>query len=318
MAAKTLELFTEQQGLKHNITETSSGSSVHSYTSDLGPDTPVLTLIHGYPQSAYEWRYMAPLLKDKVSLFVPELPGYGISTPAKEHSKKAVGGALLEALEAVFGKRKVILGGHDRGARIVHRLAVDMDDYPNLEFLGVFMLDIVPTLQQWRAFADPAIATGYFHWPLLANPELATEMITAYGGGKWARSANQRLAGPDDIGKERVAANGGLDVYGELFDKKDTIYYTCLDYKQGAAPEAKQQEEDQKNGKKISIPTTAMFSRSKLGSTQDVATIWKDWVQQGVFYEGIQAEKGRGHYLPEEAYEHVTEAMTAFIKRVTS
>ena len=318
MAAKSLELFTKQLSLKHNITNTSSGSSVHSYTSDLGPGSPVLTLIHGYPQSAYEWRYTIPLLNDKVSLFVPELRGYGISSPAKAHSKKAIGTALLEALEAAFGERKVILGGHDRGARICHRLAVDKDDFPNLDILGVFMIDIVPTLQQWRAFANPAVSTGYFHWPLLANPELATEMIHAFGGGNWARGANTRLAGPSDVGKERVAADGAIDVYTELFDSKETIYYTCLDYQSGAAPEATEQEEDQKNGKKIAIPTTVMFSTSRLGSTQDVAEVWKDWVQSGVFYEGVAAEEGRGHYLPEEAYEHVSEAVAAFVKKVTS
>jgi pimeloyl-ACP methyl ester carboxylesterase len=317
MAAKSFELFTGLD-LKHSVTKTSSGSEVHSYTSDLGPDTPVLTLIHGYPQSAYEWRYVIPRLKDKVSLFVPELPGYGISTPANAHSKKAIGTALLEALGDVFGKRRVILGGHDRGARISHRLAVDKDDFPNLTFLGVFMIDIVPTLVQWRAFANPAISTGYFHWPLLANAELATEMIHAYGGGKWARAANTRLAGPSNTGKERVAADGAIDIYAELFDKKDTIYYTCLDYQSGGAPEATEQEEDQKKGKKITIPTTVMFSSSRLGATQDVAAVWKDWVQPGIFYEGIGGEEGRGHYLPEESYEHVSEAMVAFVKRVTS
>ena len=315
MAAKTQQLF-KGRSLTHNVTKTSSGSEVHSYTSDLGPDSTVLTLIHGYPQSAYEWRYLVPMLKDKVSLFVPELPGYGISTPAKEHSKKVVGGALLEALQKVFGKRKVILGGHDRGARICHRLAVDKDDFPDLQILGTIMLDIVPTSVQWKAFAKPAIACGYFHWPLLANVELATEMICAYGGGKWARGANIRLGGPDDVGKQRIAADGALDVYEELFDSRDTIYYSCKDYEAGSAPESKAQEEDQKKDKKIEVPTLVMFSKARLGATQDVAVVWKDWVKSGVPYEGIGVGDGRGHYLPEEAYEVVSEAMFKFLKQV--
>lgn len=44
--------------LQRNVTPTSSGSKVVSYTSDLGPDKPIMTLIHGYPQSSYEWRYV--------------------------------------------------------------------------------------------------------------------------------------------------------------------------------------------------------------------------------------------------------------------
>lgn len=38
--------------LQRNVTPTASGSDVVSYTSDLGNGGPILTLIHGYPQSA--------------------------------------------------------------------------------------------------------------------------------------------------------------------------------------------------------------------------------------------------------------------------
>jgi hypothetical protein len=56
-AAKTKSLFSSLN-LSHNVTKTSSGSEVHSYISDLGPHKPILTLIHGYPQAAYEWRHV--------------------------------------------------------------------------------------------------------------------------------------------------------------------------------------------------------------------------------------------------------------------
>src|SRR5271170_1288762 len=170
MAPEIRSMFPQ---LTQHIVETSSGSRVCCYTSGV-KDAKILTLIHGYPQSAFIWRHIVPTLKDKVSLFVPELPGYGISTACKTHTKKAVGSALLEAMESVFAiskgaRRKVILGGHDRGARICHRLAVDRADFPNLDILGVVLLDIIPTKAQWDAFANPSVCTGYFHWPLLAN-----------------------------------------------------------------------------------------------------------------------------------------------------
>ena len=315
MAAKTLDFF-KSVSLTHNVTKTSSGSDVHSYTSDLGPDSPVLTLIHGYPQSAYEWRHMVPLLKGKVSLFVPELPGYGISSPAKEHSKKAVGTALLEALEKVFGKRTVVLGGHDRGARICHRLAVNKDDFPRLNIVGIMMLDIVPTWVQWQAFANPLVAAGYFHWPLLANPEIATNMILAYGGDRWAREANTRIAGPDETAKAQVAADGAIDVYAELYSKKETIYYSCEDYSAGARIDVDEQKKDQQDGKKISIPTLLMFSKARLGATQDVALVWQDWIKEGTPYTPIGVGGNRGHYLPEEACGDVTSALETFLKQV--
>ena len=313
MAAKTLDFF-KSSGLTHNVTDTSSGAKIHSYNSDLGPDTPVLTLIHGYPQSAFEWRYMVPLLKNQISLFIPELPGYGISTPCSSHTKRAVGTALLEALEKVFGSRTVILGGHDRGARICHRLAVDRASFPNLKIIGVMMLDIVPTWVQWQAFANPVVAAGYFHWPLLANPEMATNILLAYGGDRWAREANTRLAGSDPNSVSRVASDGAIDVYAELFKERDTIYYSCEDYSTGAREDVDQQKEDQSEGRKIDVPTLVMFSKAKLGSTQDVAQVWRDWIKEGVEYTPIGVGGGRGHYLPEEAPGDVTSALETFLK----
>jgi hypothetical protein len=179
------------------------------------------------------------------------------------------------------------------------------------------MLDIVPTAVQWQAFASAKIVSGYFHWPLLANVELATDMIKSYGGGKWARSANERIAGPSEIGKARVAADGAIDVYGELFDNEETIRYTCEDYRAGAQEDIKEQDKDQKEGRKINIPTLVMFSKSRLGSTMDCESVWRNWIMEGVDYEGIAVGEERGHYLPEEAFETVNEAVTRFITKVS-
>lgn len=52
---------------------TASGSKVVSYTIDHGSDKPIVMLIHGYPQSAFEWRTvsileprrLAPLTSDR-------------------------------------------------------------------------------------------------------------------------------------------------------------------------------------------------------------------------------------------------------------
>ncbi|KAK5035206.1 hypothetical protein LTS07_002642 [Exophiala sideris] len=333
-AAQSQSLF-KSLGLTHNVSKTSSGAEVHSYSSNLGPDAPILTLIHGYPQSAYEWRQVAPALKGKVSLFVPELPGYGISTPIKDNNantKRSVGGALLEALSQVFktadstSPRRVILGGHDRGARICHRLAVDFSHPPesksiysslNLTVLGAILIDIVPTLEQWQAFSNPAVAKGYFHWPLLANPEVATDIIAAYGGDKWCRDANTRIAGGNPQSIERQSSDGAQDVYAELFKERETLYYTALDYAAGAVPEPAEQGEDQKAGRKVAVPLLVMFSKARLGAGIDVAGVWKNWIAEGVDYEGYGVGEGYGHYLPEEAYDIVSPKIEALIRKVT-
>ena len=277
-----------------------------------------------------------PLLEGKISLFVPELPGYGISTPivgdASKNTKRAVGTALLESLASVFKTkssstpRKIILGGHDRGARICHRLAVDFSDPQiratslfqmlNLTVLGTILLDIVPTREQWRNFSDPTIAQGYFHWPFLANAQFATDIISAYGGAKWARSAHTRISGKNPLSLQRIQKDGALDVYAELFDKKETLYYSALDYAAGAAPEATEQDGDQKSGRKIGMPLLVMFSKANLGARMFVDEIWEGWINQGVKHEIVGVGHGYGHYLPEEAFDIVVPKMEEFLKSV--
>lgn len=186
----------------------------------------------------------------------------------------------------------------------------------NLTVIGTICLDIIPTKEQWNAFADPVIAQGYFHWPMLANAEIATEMLSAYGGGRWAREANTRIAGPNPKSIERITKDGAVDVYAELFDKKETLYYTALDYAAGAAPEATQQEEDQKAGRKVGVPLLVFFSKAKLGARTDVAEVWKGYVGEGVAYEGVGVGEGYGHYLPEEAYDIVVPKIEEFLGKI--
>ncbi|KAM7210228.1 alpha/beta hydrolase [Rhypophila decipiens] len=325
-----MELLEERNffpSLKRNIAKTSSGSQVVSYSSDLGDGKPILVLIHGYPQSAFIWRHIVPILQPRFSLFIPELPGYGISshpTAKTDYSKRAIGGAILEALVHVWPtiheidcRRGVILAGHDRGARICHRLAVDRDylnaEYGGLNIVATILLDIVPTKVQWDLFGQsPSIAAGYFHWPLLANVELATHMILSMGGGNWAKMA-LRLAGPNEKARARIEEHGAVDVYAELFDKVETVRGSCEDYKAAAGIDYDQQVEDMKAGRKIGVPTLVMYSAIGIGSKSDVAATWKMWVAEGTVLEAVAVEDGYGHYLPEEAYDIVSDKMLEFL-----
>ena len=84
---------------------------------------------------------MIPMLKDKISLFIPELPGYGISSLPPEPDKRTVGNHLIESLQSVFGNdRPIIYCGHDRGARIGHRLLVDNSPSHNIK--AAILMDI--------------------------------------------------------------------------------------------------------------------------------------------------------------------------------
>ena len=73
----------------------------------------------------------------------------------------------MEAVESVYsnvtgGNITVVPGGHDRGARTMHRAAVSIDQFPKINALGVWLADIVPFVEEFASFSNPNDATGYF------------------------------------------------------------------------------------------------------------------------------------------------------------
>lgn len=243
---------------------------------------PVLVLLHGYPQSSFMWRHIVPLLPTDVPLFIPDLPGYGRSAPlSNPHSKFNQGAAILGALSDLLRpntKQPVILLGHDRGARICHRLAVDNSPTSNFPILGVIFLDIVPTLTQWRTFSDPKTSMGSFHWPFLANVELATKMIQAQGGDVWTQTCLDRWVGKADAGLAKFREHGAVDVYAKFFKDESVIRATCDDYRAGADEDVELHEADQKRGRKVETNVLAIYSKDYLGKRYDVKEVWEEWM----------------------------------------
>lgn len=82
------------------LRKSSSENGVISYHKDLDKANnkyPILFVLHGYPNSAYLWCYVTPLLSPH-PLFVPDLPGYGHSTTPLEHDKVSITTLVLSAL----------------------------------------------------------------------------------------------------------------------------------------------------------------------------------------------------------------------------
>jgi haloacetate dehalogenase len=72
--------------------------------------------------------------------------------------------AILEVATQLYQPGvNVILAGHDRGARAMHRAAVDIDQLP-VQALGLWMADVVPIVEEYASFSHPDHSTNYWHW----------------------------------------------------------------------------------------------------------------------------------------------------------
>ncbi|KKY18593.1 putative alpha beta hydrolase [Diplodia seriata] len=238
MSAPQIGLLSDA-ALQTNRTKTTCGSEIFSYLRPPHADTPpseerpLLVLLHGYPQTSYIWRHLLRLLPPSYPLFIPDLPGYGRSTPSlTTHDKLTIGLAILEALHTILPNNPypspIILIGHDRGARIAHRLALTFSHpppssittkpLPPFTLAALAVLDTVPEPEQWSAFASPPAAASSFHWPFLANAELATAMIEAFGARRWCGMLLERWSGDSNIEGDDADADAAAEAYCAAFE----------------------------------------------------------------------------------------------------
>jgi len=114
-----------------------------------GSGAPLL-LLHGNPQTHWMWHRVAPALAQRFTVVCPDLRGCGLSSkpPAapdhSAHSKRAMAADMV-ALMRCLGHARFRVAGHDRGARVAHRLCLDHPDAVE----QVALLDIIPTLEHF-------------------------------------------------------------------------------------------------------------------------------------------------------------------------
>ncbi|MFG1677416.1 alpha/beta fold hydrolase [Micromonospora sp. NPDC049282] len=95
---------------------------------------PAVLLVHGHPRTGATWHQVGPRLVHRgFTVVCPDMRGYGQSGKAdlrpdhSQQSKRAVA-ADLARLMATLGHERFAVVGHDRGAYVALRLALDHPD----------------------------------------------------------------------------------------------------------------------------------------------------------------------------------------------
>ncbi|MGN8547073.1 alpha/beta fold hydrolase [Bradyrhizobium sp. 13971] len=88
-----------------------------------GNGDPVV-LLHGIPQSSYEWRFVMPRLAERYFVIAPDLRGLGDSTcPQSGYDKKTVAEDVWQLVNGHLGIERFHLVGHDWGGPVAFSLA---------------------------------------------------------------------------------------------------------------------------------------------------------------------------------------------------
>src|ERR1700710_2681124 len=150
-----------------------------------GGSGPPLLLLHGNPQTHAMWHLVAPTLAKRFTVICPDLRGYGFSLKPPATSDHAPYAKIEMAKDMMavmdhFGFQQFFLAGHDRGARLSHRIALDNPD----RVLKLAVLDVIPTIEHFER-ADMSFALGYYHWFWFAQPHPFPEDLIDRAPDTW-------------------------------------------------------------------------------------------------------------------------------------
>jgi pimeloyl-ACP methyl ester carboxylesterase len=107
--------------VQSNYADLGDNMIVHYLTAGEGEP---LVLLHGVPQTSYEWRHVVPKLADKFRIIAPDLRGLGdTSRPATGYDKKTMAADVWRLVHDHLKIDKFCLVGHDWGGPTAFALA---------------------------------------------------------------------------------------------------------------------------------------------------------------------------------------------------
>ncbi len=277
-----------------------------------GPaEAPPVLLLHGFPQTHAMWHRVATDLARDVRVIGLDLKGYGWSDAPKgapdhgTYAKRTLGREIVALMERI-GHVRFSIVGHDRGARIGYRLALDEPGRVS----QLALLDIVPTCVQWdRIEANPQINP---HWPFLAGPEPEPEREIGRDPDAYFESLLRAWTADHTLGAFDRRA---LDLYRQSWNVPERIHAMCEDYRAGGAdgPDRAADLADLAAGRTLAMPTLVVASRDYLdhGKPETALDAWRRTFApkaHGVSVPG-------GHFMAEEQPAAVLAALNGFLER---
>ena len=131
-----------------------------------------VVLLHGWPQTSFAWRRVAPLLGQAFDVVAPDLPGFGHSSkPVDGFDKKTVA-RLLRDLVTALGLPRIALVGHDLGGHVAYAYAAQ---WPEEVSHLVFIESSLPGFGQEEAM-DVAKG-GSWHFGFNMAGDISEELV---------------------------------------------------------------------------------------------------------------------------------------------
>lgn len=268
-----------------------------------GGDGPPLLLLHGFPQTHAMWHAVAPVLAAHFHLVMPDLRGYGDSDKPPSsadhgpYAKRSMAEDMVALMDGL-GHARFRVAGHDRGARVTHRLALD---HP-ARVERACVMDIVPTRHLFM-HTDQVFATAYYHWFFLIQPDGLPEKLIGADPGWYLRECMRRWAAPG----ARFDADAVAE-YERCYAQPATIHSTCEDYRAGASIDL--EHDAASSHARVECPLLVLWgARGFVQRHYAVIDVWRQYADD-VRGEALDC----GHFVPEERPAETVAALLPFMQ----
>jgi len=255
-----------------------------------------LLLVHGWPQTWYQWRLVMPALAQNFEVIAVDQRGIGLSDkPESGYDVGAQANDMVALMEAL-GHRRFAMIGFDTGMPIGYALATDHPE--RLERLVVGEAIITGVTPSPPLLVPGPANTRLWHIAFnrldgSVNEALVQGREEIYFGAEYAQSAGTPL--PDAVVKyyvERLASS--RDALRGSF-----AWYRAIDVSIAQNAQRKQ--------RKLTLPVLAIGGGKSIG--EGVASTMRlvaDNVESKIIPES-------GHWVAEEAPEQLLEALRPFL-----
>ncbi|MFC9316519.1 alpha/beta fold hydrolase [Streptomyces nigra] len=286
-------------GFDQHRVPVADGVALHAAVGGSGP---AVVLLHGFPQTHLMWRHVAADLAADHTVICPDLRGYGASdrpaeTDGSVYAKRTMAADVVE-LARRLGHDRFALAGHDRGALVAFRAALD---HPGA-VTHLACLDVLPTLDMWEVMHGVSAAVG-FHLYLMAQPPgLPERMIGAdpdafFGYFLDGWTADPRAI-PDDVRAAYLSAC------------RDAVPSIVADYRASAGIDVEHDRADRDAGRTLAMPVGVLQQDWGAALGYDAAAVWRAWAPD-LRHTTVTC----GHFMAEESPGEVVKALRDLLAR---
>jgi haloacetate dehalogenase len=290
-----------------NFTKTITKTSGAEIVTVVGGKGPPLLLMHGNPFNHLSWKKIAPNLARDFTVVLTDLRGYGDSSKPPgggdhaDYSFRAMAQDQVEVMQSL-GFEQYFAAGHDRGARVLHRMCLD---HPQRVLRAAFM-DMLPqhhllnnVTRQWGTFS--------WHWFFMTQPHPTPEKMMGADPEFFIR----RKLSKTDQGTSFFDPDTLAD-YIRCIKNPETIHGMCEDYRATFGIDLDMDTQDFEAGKRVTTPSMILWgAKGGVGRNHDAAKVWSQYATNIVRTATVPS----GHYLQEECPDETYAQLSGFFKQ---